>query len=59
MGQYIVRRADTLWEIAGTQLGDSTRWSEVAKLNQLQPPSLIVTGRCSARSVASPSPSTT
>ena len=45
MAQYIVKRGDTLWEIAGTQVGDSTRWSEVARLNQLRPPYLIVTGQ--------------
>jgi nucleoid-associated protein YgaU len=30
---YTVRRRDTLWSIAATQLGDPLRWPELAKLN--------------------------
>jgi nucleoid-associated protein YgaU len=30
---YTVRRRDTLWSIAGTQLGDPLRWPELAQLN--------------------------
>jgi hypothetical protein len=30
---YTVKRRDTLWSIAGTQLGDPLRWPELAHLN--------------------------
>src|ERR1019366_1584863 len=30
---YTVRRRDTLWSIAGTELGDPLRWPELAHLN--------------------------
>lgn len=34
---YVVRRGDNLWSVAGSQLGDSTRWTEIWQLNQGRP----------------------
>lgn len=34
---YWVRAGDTLWDIAGTHLGDPTRWREIYQLNKNQP----------------------
>ena len=31
--QYIVREGDTLWRIAGEQLGNGSRYKEISKLN--------------------------
>jgi len=31
--QYIVREGDSLWQIAAEQLGEGTRYSEIARLN--------------------------
>jgi len=31
--QYIVREGDTLWSIAGEQLGNGSRYKEISKLN--------------------------
>lgn len=35
--RYVVRRRDTLWGIAQTQLGDPTRWREIFALNAGRP----------------------
>lgn len=35
--RYVVRRRDTLWGIAQTQLGDPTRWREIFTLNAGHP----------------------
>ncbi len=32
-GQYVVRDGDSLWRIAAAQLGDATKWTEIARLN--------------------------
>jgi len=31
--QYVVREGDTLWDIAGEQLGNGSRYKEISKLN--------------------------
>lgn len=41
---YTVQKGDTLWSIAQSQLGDPYLWTEIAKLNKLEHPSLIHTG---------------
>lgn len=42
-GRHSVRRGDTLWELAKTQLGDGRRWLDIAELNgELDPHALRV-----------------
>ena len=44
-GSYTVQPGDSLWHIAETQLGDPTRWPEIAELNpQIANPDLIYPG---------------
>jgi nucleoid-associated protein YgaU len=33
---YVVKKGDTLWSIAESQLGDGFRWGEIAKANNIQ-----------------------
>ena len=44
-GEYIVKKGDSLWTIALTELKDGYRWSEVAKLNNIKNPSSIEVGQ--------------
>lgn len=41
---YIVKPGDTLSAIARAHLGDAKRWPEIAKLNGIQNPDLILPG---------------
>ena len=43
---FVVRRGDTLWDIAASELGDATRWSEIVLLNRdkIDDPRLIHPG---------------
>jgi hypothetical protein len=43
--QYTVYRGDTLWDIAGTSLGNPNRWPEIARLNHLQDPDRLFIGQ--------------
>ncbi len=42
---YTVQSGDTLSQIARRELGDASRWSEIAKLNDLKPPYSIKVGQ--------------
>ena len=44
-GEYVVKKGDSLWTIALTELKDGYRWSEVAKLNNIKNPSSIEVGQ--------------
>jgi nucleoid-associated protein YgaU len=44
-GSYVVKRGDTLWEIAAAKLGDGGRYRELAKLNKLADPGAISAGQ--------------
>lgn len=41
---YTVKPGDCLWNIAKSQLGDATRWKEIATANGLKSPYIIHTG---------------
>lgn len=41
---YIVKRGDTLWDLADKRLGDGSRWKEIAKLNNISDPRKIQIG---------------
>ena len=41
---YIVKPGDTLSAIAKSQLGNASRWPEIAKLNSIDNPDLIHPG---------------
>jgi len=45
MSAYIVQKGDTLRRIAEKQLGQASRWPEIAQLNHLQNPNLIFIGQ--------------
>ena len=45
MESYIVQFGDTLSSIAFRKLGDANRWSEIARLNRLQPPYMLFVGQ--------------
>lgn len=40
-----VKKGDSLYEIADDNLGDGTRWQELARLNDIEPPYLIRPGQ--------------
>ncbi len=42
---YIVQHGDSLWSIAGKKLGDPHRWREIARLNSLESPYLLLIGQ--------------
>jgi LysM repeat protein len=42
---YTVQRGDSLWLIAQKELGNGNRWKEIANLNNLNNPSLILPGQ--------------
>jgi len=46
--QYVVRQGDSLWQIADEQLGDGSRYSEIARLNAdiLDNEDRLVVGMC-------------
>ncbi len=43
--QYVVREGDCLWTIAARYLGDGSRYGEIAALNGIANPNLIVPGQ--------------
>lgn len=45
MEPYIVQFGDTLSSIAFRRLGNANRWSEIARLNRLQPPYMLFVGQ--------------
>lgn len=42
---YIVKKGDTLLSIAAAQLGDFTRWTDIAALNGIRDPNRITVGQ--------------
>lgn len=42
---YNVKSGDTLWQIAKRQLGDGSRYTEIASLNNIKNPNLITVGQ--------------
>lgn len=42
---YTVKKGDTLWNIAKKELGDGTRYKEIAKLNNISNPNKIYPGQ--------------
>lgn len=42
---YTVKRGDTLWAIAKKELGDGSKYTELAKLNNIKNPNLIYPGQ--------------
>lgn len=42
---YVVKAGDSLWSIAKAQLGDATRWTEIAALNALTKGSTLALGQ--------------
>ncbi len=45
MAIYIVKKGDTLSAIAKRELGDASRWPELAALNSIPNPDLIYPGQ--------------
>jgi hypothetical protein len=45
MNDYVVRKGDTLWGIAGERLGNPTRWQEIAQLNNLENADFLLVGQ--------------
>jgi nucleoid-associated protein YgaU len=42
---YVIRKGDTLWDMAVAIFGDGTRYHEIAKLNGIADPNKIYVGR--------------
>lgn len=42
--EYTVKKGDSLWKIAKQQLGDGSRWTEIAEANKLTRNSIIMPG---------------
>ena len=45
VGNYIVKRGDSLWKIAQQTYGDGQQWSTIARENNLRRPNMIVPGQ--------------
>lgn len=45
MSRHLVRYGDSLWKIAGNQLGSPSRWKEIAQLNHIENPNQIFVGQ--------------
>ena len=43
-GTYIVKKGDTLWDLADKRLGSGSRWREIAKLNGVKDPRRLQIG---------------
>ena len=43
--QYIVKKGDTLWNICKKELGDGSKYKEIAELNKLENPNKIYVGQ--------------
>lgn len=41
---YLVKKGDTLWDLADKKLGDGSRWREIAKLNGVKDPRKLQIG---------------
>lgn len=41
---YLVKKGDTLWDLADKNLGDGSRWREIAKLNNVTDPRKLQIG---------------
>lgn len=41
---YVVKKNDTLWDLADKKLGDGSRWKEIAKLNKISDPRKLQIG---------------
>lgn len=41
---YLVKKGDTLWDLADKNLGDGSRWREIAKLNGVKDPRKLQIG---------------
>lgn len=44
-GSYTIKSGDTLWSICQKQLGDGSKYAEIAKLNAISNPNLIKVGQ--------------
>lgn len=42
--EYVVKKGDSLWKIAKTQLNDGSRYKEISELNSIKNPNLIYAG---------------
>ena len=56
MKEYTVKPGDSLSKIAGRQLGDSSRWRELAEINGIRNPAAIRVGQVIRIPVAEPAP---
>lgn len=41
---YLVKKGDTLWDLADKKLGDGSRWREIAKINKISDPRKLQIG---------------